>query len=83
MEQNKKQVFPHSCTKKQLFKMYESQMSDQMIRLGINTIIEDNRKNMAKHTNIIRHAKCAKLILPEELKEFRKIYGLPRGFENQ
>ena len=54
--------------------MYIDQMPELTIRVGMNAIIEDNRKNFA--TN----AKFAKRIFHTELMEFVETYGMPKNF---
>ncbi len=71
------QEMPYACKKSQLQAWYlASGLTEREIRIGINAIIADNRGLGPNHTvanKTVRHA---------ELKEFVKIYGLPKGYKH-
>lgn len=70
------QTMPFATTKAKLFEMYLSNYTETEIRIGINTIIADNRKYPADkpvYVKRIRHC---------ELVEFVEIFGLPKGYKN-
>ena len=65
---------PHSTTKSGLSSMYLNQMSEHSIRQGINQIIADMRKNTPLATTF------SKKIFHNELMEFVRTYGMPKGY---
>ena len=60
--------------------MYLPDMAEEQIRLGINTIIADNRKNMPQYSSTSAFTKNSKRIFHDELREFVRIYGVARGY---
>lgn len=70
------QKLPYSINKKRLTALYmASGMTEKQIRVGINSIIADNRKLPAdKPVNVQNIWNC-------ELMEFVEVYGLPKGYK--